>query len=89
MHFPTTVKTIADAVNYWINHSGYHLVSVDKQSNQLQLILKQPLPQVVRNLGPLSIEQGLTVLVGQSLFRLKPDDLRREVNFIPIKRRKA
>ena len=89
VHFPSTVQTIGQAVEHWLAYSGFHLAAKDKQSPSLQTVLKQPLPQVDRNLGPLTISDGLSVLVGQQLFILKHDDLLREVNFTLIKRRKA
>lgn len=81
IHFPSSVQSIGEAVEYWLRYSGYHLATQDKQSESLQQILKQPLPQVTRKLGPLTIADGLTVLVGKSLFSLKQDDLSREINF--------
>jgi len=45
-----------------------------------QEILGQPLPQVDRSLGPLSIEAGLLVLVGQDAFVLKSEPFTREIN---------
>lgn len=87
VHFPATVQTIGQAVEHWLAYSGFHLAAKDKQSPSLQLLLKKPLPQVDRTLGPLTISDGLTVLVGQQLFALKHDDLLREVNFTLIKRR--
>lgn len=81
IHFPSSVQSIGEAVEYWLRYSGYHLAPQDKQSESLQQIIEQPLPQVTRNLGPLTIADGLTVLVGKSLFSLKQDDLSREINF--------
>ncbi|HAU0843138.1 TPA: hypothetical protein ACT9KV_001322 [Legionella pneumophila] len=81
IHFPISVQTIGEAVGYWLRYSGYHLAPQDKQSESLKQIFQQPLPQVTRNLGPLTIADGLSVLVGKSLFTLKQDDLSREVNF--------
>lgn len=81
IHFPASIQTIEEAVNYWLLYSGYHLAPKEKQSKSLQQIFQQPLPQVSRNLGPLTIERGLTVLVGQQLFTLKQDDLLREIDF--------
>ncbi|HAT1762272.1 TPA: hypothetical protein I8Y99_000696 [Legionella pneumophila] len=89
VHFPSTVQTIGQAVEHWLAYSGFHLAAKDKQSPSLQMVLKQPLPQVDRHLGPLTISDGLAVLVGQQIFTLKHDDLLREVNFTLIKRRKA
>ncbi|AMQ28920.1 TPA: hypothetical protein ACHW7I_000940 [Legionella pneumophila] len=87
IHFPASIQTIGEAVNYWLRYSGYHLAPKEKQSESLQQVFQQPLPQVSRNLGPLTITDGLTVLVGQHLFNLKQDDLLREINFSLIARR--
>lgn len=81
IHFPSSVQTIGEAVEYWLRYSGYHLAPQDKQNESLKQIFQQPLPQVTRNLGPLAIADGLTVLVGKTLFSLKQDDLLREINF--------
>lgn len=89
VHFPSSFQTIGQAVEHWLNYSGFHLAPKQKQSPSLQMVLKQPLPQVDRNFGPLTISDGLTVLVGQRLFSLKHNDLLREINFKLIKRRKA
>ncbi|HEN5528791.1 hypothetical protein Lmor_0491 [Legionella moravica] len=86
IHFPASIQTIGEAVDYWLGYSGYHLAPKEKQSESLQQVFQQPLPQVSRNLGPLTIERGLTVLVGQQLFTLKQDDLLREINFSLIAR---
>ncbi|HAT9314936.1 TPA: hypothetical protein JBB95_03400 [Legionella pneumophila subsp. pneumophila] len=87
IHFPASIQTIGEAVNYWLGYSGYHLAPKEKQSESLRQVFQQPLPQVSRTLGPLTISAGLTVLVGQQLFTLKQDDLLREVNFSLVERR--
>lgn len=89
VHFPQQIQTIGDAIEHWLKYSGFHLAPEKKQQESLKIILKQPLPQVDRTLGPISVADGLTVLVGQHLFSLKHDDLLREVNFTLIKRSKA
>lgn len=81
VHFPREVETVGDAVNYWISYSGYSLVSDDKASSEFQDVLKQKLPQSDRNLGPLTIQDGLKVLVGQDVFDLVFDPLHRLVGF--------
>lgn len=87
IHFPASIQNIGDAANYWLRYSGYHLAPKEKQSESLQQVFQQPLPQVSRNLGPLTIADGLIVLVGQQLFILKQDDLLREINFSLVARR--
>lgn len=81
IHFPQEVKSIGDAVNYWLHYSGFHLASETKQPNTLKQILSQPLPQVDRSLGPLDIESGLLVLVGKHDFVLEEVSFTREINF--------
>lgn len=79
VHFPLEIKIIGQAVDYWLRYSGYHLS--EKQDEALQQVLSAPLPQVDRTLGPLSVEAGLLVLVGQGDFELKTSSITREVNF--------
>lgn len=81
IHFPQEIKTIGDAVHYWLHHSGFHLAPEGKQSAPLKQVLSAPLPQVDRALGPLGIETGLLVLVGKEDFELITDTIHREVNF--------
>jgi conjugative transfer region protein (TIGR03748 family) len=81
IHFPQAVKTVGEAVNYWLLHSGFHLISAEKQTENLKQVLSAPLPQVDRTLGPLSVEAGLLVLVGQGDFMLKTNAFTREINF--------
>lgn len=81
MHFPQEIKTVGEAVAYWLQHSGYHLAASEKQAENLKQVLSAPLPHVDRTLGPLSIEAGLLVLVGQGDFVLKTHAFTREINF--------
>lgn len=81
MQFPPSVHSVGDAVNYWLKHSGYKLVNSERQSSELKGVLKQNLPQVDRRLGPMSIQDGLRVLVGMNVFTLVQDPLHRKVSF--------
>lgn len=81
IHFPQEVKTIGEAVDWWLRYSGFTLIAKDKQPESLQAVMRQPLPQIDRNLGPLTVKDGLEVLVGQQVFTLIEDPLLRQVNF--------
>ena len=81
MRFKRDTRTINDAVNQWLKHTGYSLAALNKQSKDTHEILKQTLPQVDRNLGPLTVKEGLEVLVGKEVFHLVQDPLHRKVNF--------
>jgi len=81
IHFPLSVQTVGQAMTYWLQYSGFSLVKVDKQPLSLQAVMQQKLPQIDRNLGPLTIKDGLEVLAGQEVFTLTQNPLLREVNF--------
>ncbi|CZH50311.1 hypothetical protein SCZ71_12665 [Legionella pneumophila serogroup 1] len=81
VHFPQEVQTIGQAIKWWLKFSGFSLVSKEKQPESLQIIMQQPLPQIDRNLGPLTVKDGLEVLVGQQSFALIENPLLRQVNF--------
>ncbi|MCE3045390.1 hypothetical protein [Legionella sp. 16cNR16C] len=81
IHFPQEVKTIGQAIEWWLRYSGFTLVAKERQSESLQAVMSQSLPQIDRNLGPLTVKDGLEVLVGQQAFTLIEDFLLRQVNF--------
>lgn len=81
IHFPQQVRTVGEALTYWLQYSGFALADEERRSQALKDILQQPLPQVDRNLGPLTVQDGLEVLVGQQVFSLSQDPLHRKVNF--------
>lgn len=81
IHFPQHVKTIGDALTYWLQYSGFALVPEKDRSLALQETMHQPLPFVDRHLGPLTVQDGLTILVGQQVFVLIQDPLHRTINF--------
>lgn len=81
VHFPQEVKTIGQAIEWWLKFSGFSLASKEKQPESLQAIMCQALPQIDRTLGPLTVKDGLEVLVGQQSFALIEDPLLRQVNF--------
>ncbi|EHL32607.1 hypothetical protein LDG_5198 [Legionella drancourtii LLAP12] len=81
VHFPQEVQTIGQAIEWWLRFSGFSLVSKEKLSESLQAVMRQALPQIDRTLGPLTVKDGLEVLVGQQSFVLIEDPLLRQVNF--------
>ena len=81
VHFPQQITTVQTALTYWLQYSGFQMASHNEQSSALQAALLLPLPSVVRDLGPLTVEEGLLVLVGKNVFTLKKDFLHRKVNF--------
>lgn len=81
IHFPRSVHTVGEAITYWMQYSGYALVEDASQTLAFKEVQQQPLPQVVRTLGPLTVHDGLEVLAGQQVFSLMQDPLHRRINF--------
>lgn len=81
IHFPQQIHTVGEALTHWMQYSGYSLVDGAVQNQALKDIMQQPLPQVDRNLGPLTVRDGLEVLVDQQVFSLIQDPLHRTINF--------
>ena len=81
MPFPQEVSTVGDAIVYWLQYSGFKLADESRLLPVFKTLMKQPLPQVDRNFGPLTIQDGLIVLAGQSEFTLVQNPLTRTVNF--------
>jgi type IV pili sensor histidine kinase/response regulator len=88
VYFHHEIKTIGEALINWLRFSGFHLAASDKQLESLNSLLAQPLPQVDRNLGPLTVLDGLRVLVGLHEFEVIQDPLLREINFKRINPRR-
>lgn len=80
MHFPQDVKTVSDAINYLLRFSGYSLAPNDQLGTALKITLSKSLPAIDRNFGPMTLKDGLLILVGP-VFYLVPDLINRTVNF--------
>src|SRR5690349_12178881 len=81
LKFSLSVQTVNDAIQQLLKPSGYQLVESNLLSSDAKTVLAKPLPYTVRHLGPITIKDGLTVLMGQSVFQLLVDPLHREINF--------
>jgi type IV pili sensor histidine kinase/response regulator len=57
------------------------MAPITEQSTAVRETMLLPLPSVLRDLGPLTVEEGLLVLVGKNVFILSKDPLHRKVNF--------
>ena len=81
VHFPQSVQTVGEGMEYLLRYSGYALVDPAAMSKDAQQMLTQPLPIVDRSLGPLSLQEALEVLAGKHVFQLIQDPLHRKVSF--------
>lgn len=80
VRFPQNVQTVGDAIHYILRLSGYSLVSEQHMHAALKNTLTKPLPAVDRDLGPMTLKDALTTLVGPA-FYLKQDALNRTIDF--------
>ncbi len=81
VHFPQHITTVHTALDHWLQYSGFQMAPIKEQSTALRETMLLPLPSVVRDLGPLTVEEGLLVLVGKNVFTLSKDLLHRKINF--------
>ena len=76
---PEDLQTIRSAVEYLLPRSGYQLVT-STADRDVQQLLAKPLPAVHRQLGPMTLQNALAVLVG-SAFQLQIDPVHRTVSY--------
>ncbi len=63
---PAQVHTIAQAIDYLLQPSGYQRTAVDPNAIALMAFLNQSLPLAHRRLGPLRLRDALALLVGSA-----------------------
>jgi len=80
LRFPTSLRTVGDALNTLLLNSGYRLADLDSSDPLLPVLLNSTLPAVQRKLGPISLRSALTVLAGPT-WRLVVDPVHRLVSF--------
>jgi len=74
------VTTVEAAVVRALTRSGYRLASREASDPALDVLLSQPLPEVQRDLGPITVEHALLTLAGPA-WGLVVDRLHRLVSF--------
>ena len=80
VRFTQNIQTIGDAMNYLLRFSGYTLIPETQMSLALKITLSKPLPIIDRELGPVTLCDGLTTLSGPA-FYLTQDPINRTINF--------
>nr|WP_231364043.1 hypothetical protein [Thioalkalivibrio sp. ALMg11] len=80
--FPSDVRHVGSALTYLLTHSGYRLEDPAEADPAMRVLLTRPLPEVHRELGPLSLENALTTLAGPT-WRLVVDPAMREISYEP------
>jgi conjugative transfer region protein (TIGR03748 family) len=80
VRFPQNIQSIGDAMNYLLRFSGYSLASPAHTNSALKITLSKPLPIIDRELGPVSLKEGLVTLSGPA-FYLVENPVNRIVDF--------
>ena len=78
--FPQNVLTLKDAVNFMLQFTGYRLADDNHLSSSAHTLLEQPLPEIDRQLGPMSLKDALLTLSGTE-FYLLVDPIDRLISF--------
>lgn len=68
--FPQNVLTIKQAIQFILQFSGYRLADNQAMDKPALEMLSQPLPEVDRTFGPMTLIQGLTTLSGKTFYLL-------------------
>ena len=79
VHFPASVSTVGDALNYLLQFSGYRLQK-NKLACDVKPLMHAPLPEVDRDFGPMRLRDGLTTLAGAP-YELEVNPVLRVVSF--------
>ncbi len=78
--FPESVARVGEALNHLLQSSGYRLASAANAHPTRPILLRLPLPDVHRTLGPMPLRVALETLAGPA-FRLVVDPVHRLVSF--------
>jgi len=80
VHLPAEVATVEDAVNYLLRRSGFNLLPAPPGDEAVGFLLGQPLPEVHRHLGPITLREALLTLGGKA-FAVNVDYVYRKVGY--------
>ena len=77
---PQSVETVGQTVEFLLVRSGYVLADKTVLSEEAKTLLSLPLPQVHRNIGPMTLDKALHTLSGDA-FELVVDPVHRKVAY--------
>ncbi len=77
---PKLIMTVGDAIHHLLKPSGYALAGFDAQGPDVIQLLKLPLPEVHRKLGPMPLAAALLTLASPA-FKLHADPVHRLIAY--------
>jgi conjugative transfer region protein (TIGR03748 family) len=78
VRLPHSLTTIEEAADYLMHRSGYCLMEPD--STEVRHLLRLPIPDVHRRLGPMTLREALLALGGKA-YALVVDEVHREIGY--------
>lgn len=78
---PNSVYTVEQAVQFLLLRSGYRLADPSTRTHEAKVLLNHSLPQVHRQLGPITLDKALKTLAGDA-FELVVDPINRKVTYV-------
>ncbi len=64
IRFPRRITTLRKAFEHLLRRSGYRMATAENTDPKLEALLRKPLPEVHRQLGPITLERALRTLAG-------------------------
>lgn len=77
---PQSVETVGEAVEFLLARSGFTLADQVVLSQETRILLDLQLPQIHRNIGPMTLDKALYALCGEA-FELVVDPVHRKVAY--------
>ena len=77
---PDDIETIGQTIRYLLRRSGYQLINHQQQQPELAQLFSKRLPDVHRHLGPMTLENALTILTTPA-FTLIEDPIHRLISY--------
>ena len=77
---PQSVNTVGESIDFLLVRSGYQLADESILSYEAKELMKLPLPEIHRKIGPMTLDRALQTLSGEA-FALVVDPVHRIVSF--------
>ena len=86
VHFPQSVQTVGEGMEYLLRYSGYALVDPHHYERRRPAMLTQPFADCRSCFRAIELTRSLEVLAGKHVFQLVQDPLHRKSILHPITR---
>ena len=77
---PDDITTIGQTISYLLKRSGYQLVQPQADQLELTAFFNKGLPEVHRHIGPMTLEDALSILTAPA-FTLHEDPVQRLISY--------